>query len=419
VTFQRNKTQASCESQIRAQHAVSLVLDATSTIDDAAPAIVQSMAESNHWRVTELWIADTPSSSGMRLVGRWDRESGAFSRPIDTYDEARPLQTAMGSEAECRLNITSETSVDGSAAFPIKKGERVYGLQQYFGPAAYVQETHLRLMADQIGIAVRQFMDRKETEAKLMAVHSDNSEEVRLAERARGLGDIAHDISNMLMPVISGAKLLEEVLVEEELDVHRRELSHPVANRHITKELLDMIQRGSAQVRDRVREFVGSVKEQRAPAQFRPCRFEQVVANVYVLLGLSAEQQGITLQTQSLDTLPLIQGDERQLFSMVYNLVHNAIPEVCPNGSITIKGRLQEDGQRILVSVIDTGKGMSPEVKASLFTPQAVSRKAGGTGLGTKIVKDVVDAHGGQITVESKAGAGTSFHILLPVTQPA
>ena len=88
MTFQRDKTQAWCESQIRAQHAVSLALDATPTIDDAAPAIVQSMAESNHWRVTELWIADTPSSSALRLVGRWDREAGAFSRPTCTTKRA-------------------------------------------------------------------------------------------------------------------------------------------------------------------------------------------------------------------------------------------------------------------------------------------------------------------------------------------
>jgi signal transduction histidine kinase len=102
---------------------------------------------------------------------------------------------------------------------------------------------------------------------------------------------------------------------------------------------------------------------------------------------------------------------------MLYNLVHNAIPEVGPNGSITISGRLQEYGKRIMLSVIDTGKGMSPEVKARLFTPQTVSRKPGGTGLGTKIVKDVVDAHGGQLTVESEVGAGTSFYISLPVLQ--
>lgn len=371
------------------------------------------MAESNHWRMTELWIADTPRSPRLRLLGRWDGKAGAFSRPIDTYHETHSVQTAKHSEPDCRLSRISEASVNGSAAFPITKGERVYGMQQYFGPAAYVQETQLRLMADQIGIAVRHFIDRKETEEKLIAVQIDNAEESRLAEVARGLGDIAHDISNMLMPVISGAKLLEE-----ELDVHHGELSHPVSNRHITKELLEMIHGGSARIRDRVREFVSSVKEPRAPAQFGPCRLAQIVANVYALLGVPAEQQGITLRMQSLDTLPLIQGDERQLFSMVYNLVHNAIPEVCANGSITIKGCLQEDGQRILVSVIDTGKGMSAEVKASLFTRQAVSRKAGGTGLGTKIVKDVVEAHGGKVTVESERGTGTSFHILLPVTQP-
>jgi signal transduction histidine kinase len=61
---------------------------------------------------------------------------------------------------------------------------------------------------------------------------------------------------------------------------------------------------------------------------------------------------------------------------------------------------------------------MSVEVRESLFTYQAISRKVGGTGLGTKIVKDVVDAHGGRITVESKQGIGSSFHITLPVEGP-
>ena len=61
---------------------------------------------------------------------------------------------------------------------------------------------------------------------------------------------------------------------------------------------------------------------------------------------------------------------------------------------------------------------MPAEVLKSLFTYSATSRKVGGTGLGTKIVKDVVDAHGGSITVESKPGVGTSFHITLPVAGP-
>ncbi|MFM8550971.1 MAG: ATP-binding protein [Nitrospiraceae bacterium] len=61
---------------------------------------------------------------------------------------------------------------------------------------------------------------------------------------------------------------------------------------------------------------------------------------------------------------------------------------------------------------------MSPDVQASLFSSRAISRKAGGTGLGTKIVKDVIEAHGGKIEVESREGAGTAFHLRLPLAPP-
>ena len=66
----------------------------------------------------------------------------------------------------------------------------------------------------------------------------------------------------------------------------------------------------------------------------------------------------------------------------------------------------------------DTGRGMSSEILQSLFTYGAMSRKSGGTGLGTKIVKDVVDVHGGTITVESREGQGTTFKICLPKEGP-
>jgi signal transduction histidine kinase len=59
---------------------------------------------------------------------------------------------------------------------------------------------------------------------------------------------------------------------------------------------------------------------------------------------------------------------------------------------------------------------MPPDVRDRLFTKHAISTKPGGTGLGTKIVKDVVEAHGGRIWVESELGAGTKIHIQLPHT---
>ena len=62
---------------------------------------------------------------------------------------------------------------------------------------------------------------------------------------------------------------------------------------------------------------------------------------------------------------------------------------------------------------------MTPEIRDRLFTKEAISGKAGGTGLGTKIVKDVVDAHGGVITVNSEQGKGTTFTIHLSINPSA
>ena len=72
-----------------------------------------------------------------------------------------------------------------------------------------------------------------------------------------------------------------------------------------------------------------------------------------------------------------------------------------------------------MISVVDTGRGMPSEVRDSLFTVRAMSSKSLGTGLGTKIVKDVIDAHGGRITVRSEVGKGAAFEIFLPLDPEA
>ena len=132
-------------------------------------------------------------------------------------------------------------------------------------------------------------------------------------------------------------------------------------------------------------------------------------------LAYLAKEKGISLRTKGLEDLPIIQADEHRLFNAFYNLINNAIPEVPAGGTISVEGRFEESDQAVLLSVADTGKGMKPEVRDRLFTNRAVSTKPGGTGLGTKIVKDVVTAHGGSISVESQEEVGTTFHIRLPL----
>jgi signal transduction histidine kinase len=99
---------------------------------------------------------------------------------------------------------------------------------------------------------------------------------------------------------------------------------------------------------------------------------------------------------------------------MPSTIINNAIPETPSGGSITVDGRFDPKTEVVILSVRDTGRGMSPEVRDSLFSNRVISRKAGGTGLGTRIVKDAVDSHTGSIIVESEEGQGTTFIITLP-----
>jgi signal transduction histidine kinase len=176
-----------------------------------------------------------------------------------------------------------------------------------------------------------------------------------------------------------------------------------------------MIRRTCLRIHDQVKELADCVQGLSAPPRFTHCTVAGVVDDVLQTLRVLAEEQSIALHATQLDTLPPIVADERRLYSAFYNLVNNAIPEVPKGGSVTITGRTDPETNAVVVSVIDTGKGMPPEVRDRLFSARAISKKAAGTGLGTKIVKDVIDVHKGQITVESTVGSGTSFHLRLPL----
>jgi signal transduction histidine kinase len=242
-------------------------------------------------------------------------------------------------------------------------------------------------------------------------------EEAKLAVVVRLLGDITHDIKNLLMPVVTGGKLLENELKELFGFLAQPQNGKIMKSLALCEEVLDMIRNTNARLQHRMKEIADCVKGLSVPPQFAPCRLSDVVDNVVKTLRVLADERQISLSVEGLTSLPTIEGDERRLFNCFYNLVNNAIEEVPPGGSITIRSHGAPLGGMVLVSVADTGRGMPPEIRDSLFSARAISRKAGGTGLGTKIIKDVVDAHRGQITVQSQEGVGTTFFLHFPVHQ--
>jgi len=224
-------------------------------------------------------------------------------------------------------------------------------------------------------------------------------QEAKLAEVVRLLGDIGHDIKNLLMPVVCGADLLKTQIKDLADTVKTIDPGRAQASQEFCDDVTGMLLDDARRIDDRVREIADCVKGLSTPPRFAPCRVADVVS----------------IRTEGLESVPSLLADDRRLYNAFYNLVNNAIPEVPAGGSITVGGRLEPATGMVLLSVADTGRGMPPDIRDSLFTTQAISRKVGGTGLGTKIVKDVVDAHGGQITVDSKEGVGTTFLIRLPL----
>ena len=253
--------------------------------------------------------------------------------------------------------------------------------------------------------------------AALAIQQAKQFEDAKKAEVVTLLGNIGHDLKNLLTPVCTGMELLRDGVNELFGEMSSAELSKKKVRKEICDEAGEMAQNGIRRLHDRVKEMADCVKGLSSPPDFALCAVGLVVLDVFqTLQGLAREKQ-IALRTEGLDSLPECQADERRLYNAFYNLINNAIPETPPGGSITVRGHLDQDTGGIALAVADTGRGMPPEIRDRLFSARAVSTKKGGTGLGTKIVKDVVDAHKGKIWVDSEPGAGTTFHLRFPLRQ--
>lgn len=134
-----------------------------------------------------------------------------------------------------------------------------------------------------------------------------------------------------------------------------------------------------------------------------------------------AKQKGLSLINNVPNDLSAVKADEHRLQQIFHNLVNNAI-KFTDSGSITLSAR-HEDG-KVIVSVSDTGVGIPRDKFDTIFQSfeqleDSDIREHGGTGLGLTVTKQLVEAHGGQISVESEIGTGSTFSFDLTATQEA
>jgi two-component system, OmpR family, sensor histidine kinase SenX3 len=197
----------------------------------------------------------------------------------------------------------------------------------------------------------------------------------------------------------------------------------------------DQIKRYGTLIRDEGRRLTGMVEQvlEFAGAQsgkqgydLRPVAPERVIEDALAALHLPIEESGFEIEEQLADELPLVRADSAALSRALQNLISNALKYGGERRWLRVSARVFKyvTGEELQLAVTDRGLGIPPEELAHIFDPfyrgkEVTAAQIHGNGLGLSLVKHIVEAHGGRITVESKIGEGSTFTLHLPVLHEA
>jgi len=255
----------------------------------------------------------------------------------------------------------------------------------------------LKTFATHAGLAISAASAYKRLEEKLNELEEAQDRLVRserLATVGRLAAHVAHEIRNPLATIGGFTRsMLRSPDDVRKVGRNARIILEEVERlEHILANVMNFSKPGKPVLRDRnVNETIEAV-----------CAFhENVFAERHVVLHKSLD-----------GGCPTLRVDPDQIRQVLLNLVQNALDSMPNGGELTILTRTQEDFVEVVVA--DTGQGMTDEVLESLYQP-FFTTKVGGTGLGLSVSQKIIHDHGGDILVQSKPGAGSSFTVRLPV----
>jgi signal transduction histidine kinase len=232
--------------------------------------------------------------------------------------------------------------------------------------------------------------------AEIQAIEA--KEAVRVREQV--LAVVSHDLRNPLGAVGLSATMLLETTADprarKQLEIIRRSADRM---EHMISELLD----------------IASIQAGRLALDIQPEDAQALLAEIPELHGALAAERGIALRIETRVAGVVVLCDRERIAQVFANLVGNAIKFCREGDAITICA--DQRGDRVRYIVADTGPGIADADLEHIFKPYWSAQGPGrrGLGLGLHISKGIIEAHGGELWVESKLGVGSKFFLTLPV----
>lgn len=338
--------------------------------------------------------------AGVNLLPELQRKEKpvTISRTIVQYVMRKGVGV-LSSNAMSDSRFSAGDSVQGygirsAMCVPIKYKDRLYGVIQVDSKVAnytYTEDqlTLLTAIGVQTGLAL----------ANLRLVEARLRSE-RLAGVGQTVASLSHSIKNILQGMRGGADVVELGLRKQNLGV--------------VNSGWEIVSRNLERIYGLTMNMLAFSKQRKPEIELEnlPPLLEEVAA----LVGKQYENKKVALILDLDADMPPVPIDGGAIHQALLNLLNNSLDAVEPeSGIVTLRCHLNEDTDRVVISVADNGEGIPPRVKRSLFEPFHSTKGLRGTGLGLVVTKKVVDEHGGTIGVESTVGQGTTFTIHLPL----
>lgn len=217
---------------------------------------------------------------------------------------------------------------------------------------------------------------------------------------------LRHEIMNSITPIVSLAGTMRDIV--------ETDLAKPVAHdAHLSESVNDLRdalttieQRGAGIMR-----FVDAYRHFTSIPQpvFADVPIDQLLRHVVQLVQANAQTSQITLTTSSPNLA--IRADAAQIEMVLLNLLKNAVESLELVDQPTIEVDAAPDGPHVVIRVSDNGPGIEPEALEQIFIPFYTTKKTG-SGIGLSLSRQIMQLHGGQLTAESKPGAGSTFKLI-------
>jgi len=417
------------ERRQAAQHAVTRVLAESAALEVATPEILRAVGEELGWDVATLWLVDRESHR-LRFVDAWyapevrvdvfdgvDRESSfapGEGLPGRVWETGKPVWIEEVAEDPDfpRARAAARDGLHTGLAFPILLESETLGVVELFARERRAcDDDMLRTLAGIGSSQIGQFIERRRAAEEVRRLSEDLQRryaDLAEANRAkdRFLAIISHELRTPLNAILGYTELLDAGISGEVTEAQRNQLERI---RSSGRHLLDLIN----DVLDVVRADAG-----RLEVQVQPLPLGATLREAVALVRPQAEAKGLELKVEGGDEeIPRVQADPRRLRQVLVNLLSNAA-KFTDRGGVVVRCGVADDGA-VFVAVRDTGIGIAPEKLPNLFSEfyQAdddLTRRHGGTGLGLAISRRLARLMGGDVTVDSRPGEGSTFTLTLP-----